>query len=98
MSTKITANDVQQMVGHQLRTPLNGYLGSNYGNDTKALLQRPQADGSADDYLAKLRSDVPVLQALPAGSTNLYGIHRAPDKLDLFIEVAGTTFAVPEVR
>jgi hypothetical protein len=98
MSTTITANDVQKMTEHWLKTPCFGYLGSDYGQDIKALLQRPQSDGSADEFLAKLRSDVLVLQALPAGSTNLYGVHTAPDKLDLFIEVAGTTFAVPEVR
>ncbi|MFA5920096.1 MAG: hypothetical protein WC856_02245 [Methylococcaceae bacterium] len=91
----ITGLDVQLMVQHQLQTPLNGYLGSGYGSDTKALLMRPQNDGSADEYLAKLRKDVPVLQALPAGSTNLYGVQTAPDRLDLMIEVAGTMFTLP---
>ena len=67
----ITGNEIQGMVGHWLKTPVNGYLGSDYGQDVKALLQQPQADGAPDAFLQKLRSDVTVLQALPAGSINL---------------------------
>lgn len=86
------------MVTHQLHTPQNGYLGSSYGQNTKALLQRPQSDGSADEYLKKLRTDVPVLQILPAGSTNLYGVQTSPDRLDLMIEVAGSMFTIPTTK
>lgn len=91
----ITGNDIQGMVGHWLKTPVNGYLGSDYGQDAKALLQRPQDDGAAEGFLQKLRSDVPVLQALPDGSVNLYGVQTAPDRLDLMIEVAGQTIQIP---
>ena len=91
----ITGNDIQGMVGHWLKSPVNGYLGSDYGQDAKALLQRPQDDGSAEGFLQKLRSDVPVLQALPGESVNLYGVQTAPDRLDLMIEVAGQTIQIP---
>lgn len=91
----ITGNEIHGMVGHWLNTPVNGYLGSGYGQDVKALLQQPQADGAPDAFLQKLRSDVPVLQALPAGSTNLYGVQTPPDRLDLVIEVAGQVIEVP---
>ena len=87
--SEITGNDIQAMIRHWLETPVNGYLGSSYGQDTKSLLQRPQSDGAADDYLDKLLGDVSVLQALPEGSANLYGIQSAPDRLDLVLEVAG---------
>jgi hypothetical protein len=97
MST-IDSTQIHGFINHWLKCPNNGYLGSGYGQDIKALLQRPQADGSADDYLAKLREDVLVLQVLPAGSTNLYGMYTTPDKMSLFIEVAGTTFNVPEAK
>jgi hypothetical protein len=84
------------MVSHWLSVPTHGYLGSGYGQDVKSLLQRPQADGSADEFLEKLQNDIPVLQVLPPGSTNLYGVQTAPDRLDLIIEVAGRTFEVPQ--
>ncbi len=93
--TPITGSDIQQMVDHWLRTPTNGYLGSGYGQDAKSLLQRPQSDGAPDAFLNKLRTDVPVLQALPVGAVNLYRVSTAPDRLDLVIEVAGRAITVP---
>jgi len=91
----ITGNDIQEMVGHWLKCPVGAYLGSDYGQDAKALLQRPQSDGAAEGFIQKLRTDVPVLQSLPDGSVNLYGVQTAPDRLDLMIEVAGQTIQIP---
>jgi hypothetical protein len=91
----ITGNDVQLFVGHWLQTPQNGYLGSSYGQNTKALLQRPQNDGMADEWLKKLRNDVTVLQVLPNDSVNLLAKHTTPDRLDLMVEVAGTLIDIP---
>ena len=91
----ITGTGIQAMVSDWLDTPVNGYLGSGYGSDTRALLQRPQSDSAPDEYLRKLRVDVPVLDALPAGAVNLYAVSTPPDRLDLVIDVAGQAIAVP---
>lgn len=91
----ITGNDIQSMVSHWLKTPVNGYLGSDYGQDIKSLLHLPQSDGSSEAQLQKLRSDVPALQSIPEGSVNLYSVNSAPDRLDLIIEVAGMAIQVP---
>lgn len=85
----ITGKDIQMMVRHWLSTPVNGYLGSDYGQDIKSLLQRPLSDGMGDAILQKLRQDVPVIGVLPAGSVNLLQINKAPDKVTYCIEVAG---------
>lgn len=90
----ITGNTIQEMVGHWLNVPVGAYLGSDYGQDAKSLLQLPQSDGAADGFLRKLRSDVPALQSLPDGAVNLYGVRSAPDRLDLMIEIAGQTIQV----
>ena len=93
---QIKGEDIQKFVDHWLKTPVNGYLGSGYGQDLPALLQRPQADGSADDFVDKLREDIAIINALPEGTTNLYGIQTVPDRLDLVIEVAGKIFTIPQ--
>ena len=98
MANTINGNDIQEMVSHWLHVPVNGYLGSSYGQDINSLLHRPQADGAPEALLQKLRVDVPVLQALPSGAVNLYSVQTPPDKLDLVIEVAGQAITVPEVR
>ena len=94
--SNITGAEIQKMVGHWLHTFEGGYLGSDYGQSLKSLLQKAQSDNTAgaDATLRKLRSDVPVLQALPTESVNLYGIPVFPDKMELVIEVAGQGIAV----
>lgn len=92
--TTITGNDINGMVRHWLSTPVGAYLGSDYGQDAKALLQLPQADGAADEFLRKMRADVGVLDALPPGAVNLYGVTSQSDRLDLVVEVAGQAIEV----
>lgn len=92
--TAITGRDVQDMIGHWLRSPVEGYLGSSYGQDAKAILQTPQSSGEADRFIAKLREDVPVVDALPAGAINLYGFASEADKLNIVLEVAGRSFDI----
>jgi hypothetical protein len=91
---RITGQDIQRMVRHWLKTPTNGYLGSDYGQDAKSLLQRPHADGLADAFLQKLRTDVPIVGAMPSEDVNLYAINTPPDKTEIVIEVAGTGIEV----
>lgn len=96
---QITGKDVQSMVTHWLQTPVNGYLGSDYGQDALALTQLPLADiTAADAFLQKLRKDVVILDALPSGSVNLFSVQKAPDQRELIIDIAGTGITVPQKR
>lgn len=96
MANIIDGNSIQGMVSHWLKSPVNGYLGSDYGQDINSLLQNPFSDGAPEATLQKLRNDVPILQALPPGATNLYSIQTYPDKLELVVEVAGQPITVPD--
>ena len=88
----ITGTEISEMVDHWLHTPVNGYLGSDYGQDAKSLLQRPHMEGAANGFLRKLREDVPVLDALPADAVALYGQPSGVDRLDIVLEVSGRTY------
>jgi hypothetical protein len=76
------------MVSHWLATPLNGYLGSGYGEIVSDIRQKPMASGLADAALSKLRADVPILQSLPRGAVNMFAQDEGPDKKRIFIGVA----------
>ncbi len=91
---EITGNDIQAMVTHWLKTPVNGYLGSDYGSDIKALLQNPQTAGLADAFIDKARHDVPVISLLPSGAVNLYYRDQGPDNRELIVDVAGVDISV----
>lgn len=95
MST-INPQLMQDMVRHWLETPVNGYLGSDYGQDLKRVLHSPLASHLADKQVSKLRADVPVLALLPSDTVNLYSTHDGRDKLRLFIEVAGRALPFEE--
>lgn len=91
----ITGKDIQEMVRHWLNTPVCGYLGSGYGQDIRALLQLAHSDGAPEAFIEKMRQDIPALQALPEGSINLYAVRTPPDRVELFIDVAGAAIQVP---
>lgn len=87
----ITGSDIQQMIAHWLATPVGTYLGSDYGNDIRALLQNPQAAGLEQALMSKMRADVPIISALPSGAIQFYWQDVAPDKRFLVIDVSGST-------
>lgn len=86
---RITSRDVAGMVEHWLRCPPNGYLGSGYGSDVKALLHTPMASGLADDLIAKARQDVPMLRLSPDGMVNVYAFDEDMDRKVIRFEVGG---------
>lgn len=86
---QISATDAQGMVSHWLGSPANSYLGSGYGSTVPDLLQQPQSAPIADSVLNKLSNDVPFLGALPKGIVNIFAVPAPPDKLNVFIGIAG---------
>lgn len=92
MST-ITPHLVQSMVRDWLTTPVNGYLGSSYGQDLRRVLHSPLGANLADAQLEKLRTDVPVLTMLPESSVNLYSDSNGIETKRLYIELAGKLLA-----
>lgn len=85
------------MVTHWLGTPEGGYLGSTYGSNIKALLQRPQVDSGADEFIQKMKIDIPILNALPGDAINIFGVHSFPDRLDIVLEVYGNEFNISDL-
>jgi hypothetical protein len=92
----ITAADVQDMATHWLGTPVNGYLGSGYGSEVKALLQQPMATEQADAVVRKLREDVPLIAALGDESVAVFIEDVGMDRKRLVLDVAGVQIDLNE--
>lgn len=58
------ASTIRNMINHWLGTPPNGYFGQGYGSDTRSLLLRELSANSADQLLAQLRQQIPILNQL----------------------------------
>lgn len=94
MANKLTATEIQGMVRHWLSTPPNGYLGSGYGTDVMAMLQNPMGAGIGDGFIAKMREDLPIIGALPAGAINVYFEDKGNDSKILWIDVSGSLVGI----
>lgn len=94
----IVGEDLARMVRHWLSTPPNGYLGSGYGCDPKALLQMPNASGLGDAFIDKMMEDIPLLQQLPRGAVNVAFEQIAIDKKRLLIQVGDILINYDEIR
>lgn len=93
---KITGPELEAMVEHWLNTPVNGYMGSGYGQDIKALLQKPHSDREANALIRKLKADLAILASLSADSINIYGTPAGVDTYHIVLEVAGRRFNLSE--
>lgn len=94
----VTGEDLAGMVRHWLGTPPNGYFGSSYGCDIKALLQLPNADGLGDAFIDKMLLDIPLLRQLPRGSVNIYFQQLSKDTKRLIIEVGDIHINYDEIQ
>jgi hypothetical protein len=99
IENKLTGLEAQGMVRHWLSVPPNGYLGSGYGSDPHQLLQKPNSDSLGDALLAKMRTDIPVIDALQDGAVNLY-LQDMPDGNGkrLLVEVLNSLVTVDNLR
>lgn len=77
------------MLTHWIGTPVNGYLGSDYGSELKALIQTPMAAGLADGIIAKARQDIPLLLTAAPDALNIYAEDRGMDVKAIVFEIGG---------
>jgi len=76
--------NVQKQLNHWLKTPLNGYLGSCYGQNVKDLLQLSLSNHNADAFIAKIKADIPILAS---ENINLYALNKGVDQQEIMLEI-----------
>lgn len=95
----LNALELEGMIRHWLTTPPNGYLGSGYGSDPHSMLQTPMKTGLADQFLDKMKRDLPIIGALPAGTVNVFlrEVASRNDAKQVIIDVLGKQIDLGEV-
>ena len=58
------AQTIVGMIEHWLNTPVNGYFGQSYGADINSMLLQDLSSASADEFIAKIKRDIPLLAQL----------------------------------
>ncbi|ENV00346.1 hypothetical protein F969_00577 [Acinetobacter variabilis] len=92
----LNGHDVANMVEHWTETPMNGYLGSSYGQNFKSFIQQPQTVVVGNSFIQKLQKDLDILQVLPADAVNLYSVPKGTDGAEVILSVAGRKFNLGE--
>lgn len=90
----LTEKDVLEMANHWLGTPVNGYLGSRYGQNAKSMLQKPLLAVSADGFIRKLKKDVPIIGRAAPNTINVLQDMTQPDGLNLYLEINGNVIPI----
>lgn len=88
---------VVSQVVHWLNTPPNGYLGSDYGVDLKIYLHTPMNEFAADEIIAKMYRDIPILGMLGRDVVNIYQTDSSIDGKDLIIQVMDKAISLNEM-
>ena len=83
----IRTQDILPMIEHWLKTPVNGYYGSGYGADLASLLLRPLSTPIADDFLAKLKRDIPILAELSADQLSIISQNIGFEQQQLYLRL-----------
>lgn len=96
MANEINGEDVSGMVKHWLGCPVNGYLGSSYGSDALALLQKPMASGLGDAFIRKMETDIPLVGSLRGGVIDIHFERVSNQRKRLLINVAGNLVTVDD--
>ena len=78
---------VKGMIEHWLTTPPNSYYGLSYGADIMPLLMQPLSMLVADSFMAKMKTDIPVLQKLSADALSLRAENIGFDKKMIYIQL-----------
>lgn len=83
----ITTDKIVAMIEHWLATPVNGYFAQSYGNDIRMHLLVNLSAFNANEFIRKMKQDIPVLQQL---SHEQFGIVTQTidfEKVKVFIQL-----------
>lgn len=83
----VTTDDVRAWVDHWLNTPVNGYFGSEYGADRASLLLNPLSATKADEFLAKLKRDIPLLATMSDDQLSIRAETEGFDAVRLYLQI-----------
>lgn len=85
----IVSADIWAMVDDWLSTPPNAYIGSDFGCDINSLFLKPLGSIVANDFIAKMKKDLPILQSLNAEQLSLYTQSEGFETTIIFLRIGG---------
>lgn len=94
MKYLLGTSEIAAILDHWQNTPANAYRGSSYGEDHKKLLLKPMNTDIADQYLSKLKADIPLLASLNSDTLAIYSEDIGHDKKRIHLSVGGVLIPI----
>lgn len=92
----IDAVKIKAMIEHWMAAPPNGYFGQSYGADVRNMLLRELSTDNADNLLAQLRRDIPLLNGLDDSQLSIDTATADFDKIYVYLRVGGIAISLGE--
>lgn len=93
----INRSEILGMIDHWLRTPPNGYVGSSYGAPLEELLLYSQSTNIADNFINKMKSDLPILSQLNSTQFSIYTEEIGFEKKIVYFQVGTIAINLTQV-
>lgn len=87
MKYLLGVNEITEILDHWQNTPANAYRGSSYGEDHNRLLLQTMSTDIADDFLDKLKADIPLLANLGRDTLSILSEDIGNDKKQIYLSV-----------
>lgn len=81
----IDTQKIVNMINHWLATPVNGYFSQSYGSNVKEQLLKNLSAFSADNFLKKLKTDIPILSQLDSEQLGI--VTQMPDFENVYVYI-----------
>ena len=94
MSSTIDAAELVDMIEHWLTIPANSLFATDYGHENHKLLLNYLSASVADEYLAKMKRDIPLLQRLPTNQLNIVSSTEGYSTRLISIQLAGVLIPI----
>ena len=75
------------MIEHWLESEINGYFGSDYGPDFNSILLAPLSAPVANNFIEKMKSDIPILKQLSADQLQLWSRDEGFETKVIYLQV-----------
>lgn len=83
----ITTQNIVAMINHWLATPPNGYFSQGYGCNLKEQLLQNMDAFTADNFIKKMKVDIPVLQQLSDSQLSIVSNAIDFESVQVFIQL-----------
>lgn len=94
----IVTKHIIDMINDWLGTPPNAYFGSDYGCDINSLFLKPLGSIVANNFIDKMRKDLPILNMLNNDQLSLYTQPEGFETTIIFLQIGDVAINLNDVN